>query len=254
MSDAEFKILLLSFFGLGAGIYFFVNGFRWFREKRLIENTPTSKIRSLAMGLVEVFGEAQPKDGRMIKAPFSNKDCLYCKYTVEEYRKSGKSSHWVTVKKAEERTHFYLKDETGAVLVDSEGANIDIPMDSEFNSSWGKDPPENIVKFLESNGMSYEGFLGMNKTMRYREYFIAPGDKVYIMGTADDNPFVYEGSSQKSEHDIMIRKGNNFYYISDKPEKDILGSYGWKVIGGLFGGSITIIVCLFVIFSLFNML
>jgi len=102
--------------------------------------------------------------------------------------------------------------------------------------------------------MSFEGFLGMNKTMRYREYFIAPGDKVYIMGTADDNPFVHESSSQKSEHDIMIQKGNSFYYISDKPEKDILGNYGWKVTGGLFGGSITIIVCLFVIFLILNIL
>lgn len=239
---------------LGAGIYLFVNDFKWFWEKRLIENTPTSKIRSIAMGLVEIFGEAQPKDGRMIKAPFSNKECLYCKYTVEEYRKSGKSSRWVTIKNGEDRTFFYIKDETGAVLVDSEGANTDIPMDSEFNSSCGKNPPENIIKFLESNGMSYEGFLGMNKTMRYREYFIAPEDKVYIMGTAEDNPFVEEESSQKSEQDIMIHKGNSFYYISDKPEKEILGNYNWKVTGGLLGGSATIIVCLFVIFSILNIL
>ncbi|MBS3097168.1 hypothetical protein J4209_00065 [Candidatus Woesearchaeota archaeon] len=250
----DVRILTYSLIGLGFGIYLFVSGFRWFREKRLIENMPTSKIRSIAMGMVEIFGEAFPQKGKALKSPFSNNDCVYYRYTIEEYRSSGKSSKWVIVKKGESRTYFYLKDETGSVLIDPKGAKIDIPKDFEFNSSLGKDPPDKIKSFLKSNGVGFEGLFGMNKTMRYIEHFIAPRDKVYIMGTAGDNPFVEEGSSQRNEMDIMMQKGKDFYYISDKPEKDVLKLYGWWVIGGLFGGSALIVGCLFVIFAYIGIL
>ncbi len=83
--------------------------------------------------------------------------------------------------------------------------------------------------------------------MRFREYFLEQGDKVYIFGNAGDNPFVEDGSSDKNESDIMIKK-KGFYYISDKSEKEVLKSYSLKVYGGMFGGAGLIIVCLFVIF------
>ena len=38
------------------------------REKRLIENILTSKIRSIAMGLVEIFGEVVPTEEKILKA------------------------------------------------------------------------------------------------------------------------------------------------------------------------------------------
>jgi len=50
------QISLLAAFGAVAGPAFFAGGFRDLRLKRLIQNTPTSRIRSAAMGLVEVNG------------------------------------------------------------------------------------------------------------------------------------------------------------------------------------------------------
>ncbi|MBW2999104.1 E3 ubiquitin ligase family protein [Candidatus Woesearchaeota archaeon] len=246
---ADDRILLYSIAGFMVGIVLFIKGFKWLKQKRMIENIPTSKIRSLAMGLVEIFGEVFPAEKKVLKSPFSNKDCVYYKYKVEEYRRSGKHSRWVTLKKDEDRVHFFLKDNTGKVLVDSTGANVEIPKDFQFRSSLGKDPPLAVKNFLKKQNMNFESLFGMNKTMRYTEYFIAPKDKLYILGTADDNPFVEEATAKESVEDIMIKKGKHekFYYISDRHETEILKKFKWKVAGGIFGGGFLSVFCFIVI-------
>lgn len=253
-SDDSFKVLMYSIFGFFGGAFLFYKGFGWYREKRLIQNTPTSKIRSLAMGLVETKGNAFLPKGKVMYSPFSKTKCIYYRYTIEELRRSGKSSHWATIKSGDDRQYFYLRDNTGNVLVDPKGAHIDIPVDHEFKSSFGKNPPDNVREFLESKSLNSRGLLGLNKTMRYREYYITEKDPIYIMGAAGDNPFVEDGSSQRNENDIMIHKGKSFYYISDKSEKELLKKYNWKVIGGLFGGAALMCGCLFYIFAFFGIL
>jgi hypothetical protein len=243
------ELFFYSLAGLGGGLVLFVLGIVWFRRRMLIENTPTSKIRSLAMGLVEIYGKVVPAK-QLLKGPFSGDDCVYYKYTIEEYRHQGKNSRWVTVKQGEERTGFYLRDETGQVLVDPKGAGIEISKDYEFGSGSGKDPPAQVMQFLDTSGMKHEGFFGFNKEMRFTEYHIAPGDSLYVMGTAGDNPFVEEGSAKEHVEDVMIQKGSfdKFYFISDKPEKEILSSLRWKSMAGVFGGIALVAGCLAIIF------
>ena len=65
---APFKLAMLTtsgfdpifYAGIGAsvGVYLFYRGFRMLQRKRLIMNTPQCKIRSAAMGLIEISGLA----------------------------------------------------------------------------------------------------------------------------------------------------------------------------------------------------
>ena len=201
------RVIFYAFVGMAFGLLSFYKGIKWMRQKRLIENIPTSKIRSLAMGLAEVFGEALPAGKEILKSPFSGKDCVYYRYTVEEYRSSGKHRSWATIDKGNSRERFFLKDSTGQVLVDPDGAKVDIPMDFEYRPS-GK-IPERIKEFAEKSGLRYKNVLGFNKNMRFREYFIQPGENVYILGTAGDNPFVEEGTAKHGMEDVMIQKGRD---------------------------------------------
>jgi hypothetical protein len=214
--------VLLVFIGLAV----FIIGFIFFRKKRLIENIPTSKIRSIAMGLVEIFGQVIPIKERIFKSPFTEKQCVYYQFTIEEYQSSGKNSHWVTIKKGEQRCLFYLKDDTGKVMIDPTGATIEARKDFEYQSGLGKDPPEQVIRFLSANNLTHEGFFGLNKTMRYRETIIIPDDTLYIMGTAGENPFNKEGTEDHADS-IIIQKGKyeKEYYISDKSEKQILTNF-----------------------------
>jgi uncharacterized protein YjeT (DUF2065 family) len=214
---------IIGFVLILTGIILFLVALYVQKKKRLITDTPTSKIRSLAMGLVEIFGQVIPFHKRVFKSPFTNKDCVYYKYTIEELRSNGKNSHWVTIKKDEHKTLFYLKDETGMVLVDPTSAQIEAKKDFEFQSGFRKDPPEQVIQFLSAHKLSYEGFLGLNKTLRYRETIIVPDDTLYIMGTAGENPYKKEGQINQVDS-IMIQKGTveKQYYISDKSEKQIV--------------------------------
>jgi len=219
------------------GLVVFTIGFVWFRKKRLIENIPTSKIRSIAIGLVEIFGQVIPIKERIFKSPFTNKECVYYRFTIEEYRSSGKNSQWVTIKNGEQRDLFYLKDETGMVLIDPTGATIEARRDFEYQSSLGKDPTEQVIRFLTLNNLAHEGFFGLNKTMRYRETIIIPDDSLYIMGTAGENSFNKEMTANHVDS-IMIQKGKyeKQYYITDKSENQILKNltiltYGMWVVG-----------------------
>lgn len=250
----EMFIWTLAFFV--TGVVLFWNGINLLKQKRLIENIPTSKIRSLAMGLVEIYGEVVPAYKEILKSPFSNKDCVYYSYTIEEYQSSGKSSHWVTVENGHDEQPFYLKDDTGSVLIDSKGANVNVSRDFEFKTGFGRKTPDAVLNFLNANGMSHKTLFGFSKTMRYREHFIAPKDKLYIMGTAADNPFVEDGTAKNNVEDIIIQKGKNekMYYISDKPENALLKEIKWKIFGYTFGGACLSLISLTITLKYFNLL
>jgi len=232
--------------GMIFGIILFIGGFKWFKKKQLIENIPTSKIRSIAMGLVEIFGEVVPTKGVLLKSPFSNKNCVYYKYVIEEHKKQGKSSRWVKILEDEKHLNFFIKDETGRVLINPRGAKLDINRDNSFDSGFNKDPNETVMRFLKDHSLKHEGFMGWNKQMRYREYFIEPNDKIYVLGTAGKNPHVT--SAQKNEEGIMIQKHeSNMFYISDKSEKELMKHLKTKIIIGFFGGGVLIVGCLFML-------
>src|SRR5438034_2747637 len=86
------------------------------QRKRLILNTPSSKVRSAAMGLVEINGLATGP--YTMPAPISAVPCYYYRTMAWRWERRGKSSEWVKV--ADESLHvpFYLDDNTGRVLVD----------------------------------------------------------------------------------------------------------------------------------------
>ncbi|MBI3539699.1 MAG: hypothetical protein HY076_05450, partial [Candidatus Eisenbacteria bacterium] len=72
---------------LVAGVVFFARGFRTMRTRRLIANTPTARIRSMAMGLVEIRGTVQPRSH--VTAPFSGHDCAYWQVDISSRSRRG---------------------------------------------------------------------------------------------------------------------------------------------------------------------
>lgn len=254
MSSSKDDLFWLSFFGIFMGLAAFGKGFVTLRRKRLIENTPTSTVRSLAMGLSEVCGEALPYKGNILKSPFSGKDCLYFRFEVEEYRRSGKHSRWVTIKKGLNAVLFNLKDDTGEVVVDPKDAEIDIPIDFTIEPGSGKTAPPSLTEFMNQEGLKLTGFLGFSKKLRFSEYFIAPGDKLFILGTAGDNPFVSEGTAVEGHKDVMIHKERGqIFYISDKSEKSCLKQHRIGMALQIYGGGAAFAASLAYILLRFNL-
>ncbi|RKZ95376.1 MAG: hypothetical protein DRQ43_05505, partial [Gammaproteobacteria bacterium] len=82
--------------------------FRYFHRSRMIDDTPTSKIRSAHQGFVELEGEGRLMKGMPIVSPLSNKQCLWYQYSIErkvkEYDIGHDNSHGLT------KTHWEKVD------------------------------------------------------------------------------------------------------------------------------------------------
>jgi hypothetical protein len=115
-------VLLLA--GFGSGLYWFFDGFRYFREYKILANTPQSRTRGLAMGLVEVRGRARGEVGMI--SPVTHTRCLLYKVDIERWedeRGRGRWSHyWTDIRAA----GFHIEDESGRVLVDPQDAEYDL--------------------------------------------------------------------------------------------------------------------------------
>ncbi len=95
---------------------------------RLIEDTPTAKIRSAHQGYVELEGTGKLMDGPPIIAKLSGLPCVWFRYQVEElvrtHHKGHTQARWNVVEQGESTETFWLQDETGRVVIDPEGADV----------------------------------------------------------------------------------------------------------------------------------
>jgi hypothetical protein len=210
------------------GAFVVIMGYRMLGRKRLIENTPTSTIRSIAMGLVELKGKAVAAK-ETLTAPLSGKKCFRYWWIVEELH-HDKDGHeqWRTVKSGSNAVPFHLQDSTGKVLIDCTAGEIDVPTTYNVGSGIGHDPPKEVQAFLDKEGIKWSGWV-FNKPMRYRESALVPNTQLYLMGEAMDNPEV--SASPEHTENIIVRKGKDkIMYISTRDEKKITRSLA---IGGV---------------------
>ena len=162
---------------------------RTFKRARLIEDMPTSKIRSASQGYTELIGVAELQGNPQL-APLSNTLCLWWRYTIEKYQSSGKSSHWVTVDKKSCSQSFYIKDATGNCRVEPQGAEISCKHRHVWHGNTRRPigEPKNIKQtrnsgFLSLNTTSVSfGGIGFGRRYRYTEYLILEGDPLYTLG------------------------------------------------------------------------
>lgn len=188
--------LYSSFAFMGGAIASAVLMFIIHNTKTFIEAIPTSKVRSVAIGMAEINGKSLKwKQG--FKAPFSGAACLAYEIKEERRVRTGKSEMWVTTRHERKDNHFYLDDGTGKLLCHTKGANLDVK--------------------------AFERFLGDVKRIELK---VLPEKQYYVIGKVVDNPFVKEASSIKAWEDLMMSEGD-IYIISDKKEKSLRKWYSW---------------------------
>ena len=182
-SDAS-GLLVWSLIGFCAGITLFFYGFRLLQRRRLILDTPFSKIRSASLGMVEISGLATGPYTML--APITGRPCYYFRTLVWEWKQHGKNKEWVKI--AGECMHlpFFLDDNTGRMLIDPRGADLDLHCDfqEEFCDSFftTKDPaPESVRNFLARHGVI------TNNKIKVEEFCIKPKNALFMLGTVAEN-------------------------------------------------------------------
>ena len=154
---SAFVIQLMTFLIKGGGNF-------W----KMQANLPTSKIRSMSMGLVEVEGLVQVIDA--LTSPIQAKECIAYEYRIEKITRDDEGKERFTTIHSEKKCNrFLIEDETGSVEVDSEKLKFEMfPIDEQYRSG----------------------------SKRYTQYILQNDDWVLLVGKAsleNDKPLiVYE--------------------------------------------------------------
>ncbi len=153
----------------------FVATFISLHKARLMENTPTSRIRSAAQGYVELDGYARLLPGPEIASPLSNARCVWWQYRIERqetvWRNGKRSTQWRTIESATSDSLFLLADDTGDCVVDPEGATVYPSLKRQWR---GRTPRPQIVPDKPS-WLQFGDY-------RYSERLLQLGDPVYALG------------------------------------------------------------------------
>lgn len=147
---------------------------RQLRRARLIEDIPTSRIRSAAQGTVELNGmacrdESGEAEGEPLLAPLSRTPCLWYSYTVERAERTRGGQRWQMVERGNSRRPFLLDDTTGRCRVEPARADVT----TLRRRRWLGEESRPLHRLLP---------LPVSGSYRYTESLIVEGDWLYVLG------------------------------------------------------------------------
>ena len=207
----------------------------WWRSvvlfKRTVEDVPTSKVKGVFYGLNEVKGSVQ--SNAPLQTYLTERPSVWYEWRISErwrktetYRdKDGKRktrtrSGWRKIDSGENFQPFFLRDETGQLLVEPEGAKVDAPSTMSCICSpsdpiyYGKGPERAIANSTHRR--------------RFTESSLTPGHAIYVLGPAK----LREDVAQPM---IAQSKEARYYFISTKSEAEIIRSRSiWALLIMLF--------------------
>jgi|KBSSwiStaDraftv2_1062776.scaffolds.fasta_scaffold279456_2 hypothetical protein len=251
MSHVDIRVPIMAAVALVTGPVLFWRGFRHIRVCRLIENTPTARIRSMAMGLVELNGKVEARSDLI--APFSGKRCAH--WQVQIAVRGKRKGSWTVVHRNHSGNPFFLQDDTGIAMVFPEGSDCRIRFGTDEECS-GFNLPEVYADYVRENPGALNA-LNRYGWLRFRERTLEDGMQVYILGTATPRSraiVVSEGEAlaatgtddlggrQRNERDhaasAVVRQGENesTFIISQESERDIVFGLKTKAVAMIWGG------------------
>lgn len=207
-------------------------GFRRWRQRNLIETTPTEQVRSLSIGPSEIKGVVACGDRDPLPAPFTEDTCVLVDYEVKEYDTSGKNNTWKTRDSDTRFVPFSVDDGTGTVLVvPHEETVYDLDPDdwTEVYVDSSERGPERVRTFVEEHpDLEYPSdSSGKSNDRRYRQNLIRPGDDVYVFGTVHPREDEVEPGANQEDR-LVVRKVDEdgalsepMYMISDDRARNL---------------------------------
>ena len=175
-----------AFLGIAAGLSGY-GIFHFIRRARLIEDTPTAKIRSAAQGYLELIGRGKFLGDKPIAAPLTGTPCTWYSYKIERKVHSGKHTRWNTVESGISSLPFLLVDDTGQCLINPTGAEV-IPAVNHVWYGHSRRPA--------SGSSNTRGFFQLSSGgYRYTEMRMHADESLYALGE-----FVTQGEHQRGRN------------------------------------------------------
>jgi hypothetical protein len=246
---SRYDIPMWATLALASGPALFWRSFRHLRLQRLMQNTPSSRIRSMSMGLVEVNGRAESRS--VLTSPFGRRPCAYWELDVSTRRRGG----WVTVHRNSSGHPFFLRDETGLALVYPHGATCTIGYQVEETCN-GLSLPDLYADYFRDQRLALSALWRLGQ-IRFRERVLEDQQQAYVLGTAmpraraytisDGEALAATGTDDARAHRVqalaeeavaIIRRGENeqTFIISQQSERDLTAQLGVRAMLELIAG------------------
>lgn len=249
--DDDGDLFKMAVFGFGFGLILIYKGVDAYRKSRLIKDTSTERVRSMAVGRTELEGVANEID-TPLKQPFTDGECLYASWKIEEYTKDSDDDwSWDTIDSGAYTEPFILEDETGRVVVDAE-TDATWELSGELTRRWtisgGSSPNGVISEFCSQQGVSS---VDSNKR-RYTQTVLPPATSVYVLGESTPYDVGEIESITDADQRLKIQRdaGSDRFIISDMAEEELASYYGKRAPLYAIGGLVLSAVCLYIILGM----
>lgn len=227
--------IIISVFGLiFTGVTGGIAVFNFLKLKKFtsVELTPVADVEE---PLGKVQGKVVADEDDLMRAPFSNVECVGYYLVVEELqmrmvtetvgnrRVTRMRREWVRVFSHVDAIEFAIKDKTGSADVDLEGVGELHIADPEHIEKGGLSVGGKAWRRLEDE-FSEIGRLGSGLEYRATEQLILPGDKLLVFGSVSlkgDNPLFR----------LNRKKGHKELTLTDRSDDEMAGRYRKFAIG-----------------------
>jgi hypothetical protein len=207
---------------------------RRYRLRRQVGDTPTARVRSVAMGRAEFKGLAESEPPQV--APFSGRPCCWWRVSVEEERRvlvrNGARREWCQIHSASSEVPFWLNDAGARIGVLPQGAEVDAPCLLDYTSGifrmGGAPSGPGAAVWL------YGAFSGRRR--RLREWRIDVKRPLYVLGVV--RPFPGLGAA------VGRGRAGEPFLISTRDETEILRSLQRDLFLRLAGALLLFLGCL----------
>lgn len=181
---------------MGSGVYWFFTGFRTLKSSRTIQNIPTSRISTGAVGThVEIKGTILQDEERILRGPVSGQTCAFYSIEIQKLVRSKNHSYWKTIDQYFSSPDLMVDDKSGAVAkvfvagarIQRQGKTKDLKIRSNDFASM----PVGLTQDLRQNASQLRNFKLtdsswlFSRQYRFVEWSFSPKETVYVLGYAE---------------------------------------------------------------------
>jgi hypothetical protein len=248
---------ILSSAGFIVGLSLMIFGFISFKRYQRIRDTPTSKVRSVAVGTTELKGKVRKFDEENThKHPINEDETVYYEITVQIKR----DDQWDVIHNKYVGDKFILQDDTGKIEVRIEdNPAIDLE-DAKEVTKYSMSPNEELPRALKGVTNKTQDDKLVPDFLESTEYRVTVkalyvDDFCYVLG--DARPKDGSESSSTNEENIIIGHPNHrdnssgSYIISNQREEELQKEEKWQGPISFIIGLILSAFCLFYFLQLF---
>ena len=200
-STPEDDYSFLPYVALGIGIIWAIIGYFQYKMQRQMADTPTSLVRSVAVGNPELVGQVRPSKAGVLRVVVDGHpnrvipNCVHFHWSYEvkireRYTDSDGNTqtreYWKTIREDHGGVPFILNDGTGGILVKpTTFARTDM---GQYLKRWESNHADSLKKELGTEFVA-RLFTGGNVVKhRWTVYALRIGNPVYVLGTTKSRP------------------------------------------------------------------